>query len=377
MNLFGEFPIQPLSAWEEQAKKELKGADPAEKLLWHTPDGFAIEPFFTDLPAPDWEEYLTESMAAAADAFGRHWRNRLSIEFADEKAANALALDMLNRNVNEIAFDAAGKAARLDLETLLQGIELPFCAVSWQLNHDEASEFLHRYFAYAESKGYARQSLSGRLDLNGKVADERYFTLADAVRGTAMHAVVISSEGTTVSERWASALAAAYRLLRKAPQPEALLRHMAVSHTLSDSYFTEIAGMRAFRLLLGEAAAEFMPDYNPALLHIAARTSFKINERNRQDPYWNMISNTTQAMSAVIGGCNTLEVTPHQKGIEPVDGFGQRIAVNISNILAEEAYFGKSIDPAAGAYYIEQFTEKMLAAIWEKFREKVQPDDER
>ncbi len=370
MNLFSEFPMQPLSAWEAQAKKELKGADLAEKLNWQTPDGFEIESFFTDLPAPAWETYLTDSMVAATDAFGRNWRNRLLIEVADEKAANALALDMLNRNVNEIAFDIAGKAAQVNLETLLAEIMLPFCAVSWRLNADEAADFLQRYIAYAESKGYARENLTGRLDIIG-ASDDLYLTLAAAARGTSLHIAVVATAGQTISARWATALAAAYRLLNHAPQPAAVLPHMAVSHTLTNSYFAEIAGMRAFRLLFAEMAAEFVPDYSPAALHIAACTGFEINERNQKDPYWNMISNTTQAMAAVIGGCNTLEVTPHQKGIEPVDSFGQRIAINVSNILAEEAYFGKNIDPAAGAYYIEQLTEKMLEAIWSGFRKMV------
>jgi methylmalonyl-CoA mutase len=55
-----------------------------------------------------------------------------------------------------------------------------------------------------------------------------------------------------------------------------------------------------------------------------------------------------------------------------VDSFGQRIAINVSNILAEEAYFGKNIDPAAGSYYIEQLTEKMLETIWRNFQKILQ-----
>jgi methylmalonyl-CoA mutase len=370
MNLFSEFPILPISAWEEQAKKELKGADLAEKLNWKTPDGFEIEAFFSNLPAPAWESYLTESLVAATDALGRNWRNRLLLEVADEKATNALALDMLNRNVNEIAFEVTGKAAHVNLDTLLQEIMLPFCAVSWRLNADEAPKFVQRYLAYTTAKGYARENLSGRLDINS-ASDDLYFTLADAVQGTSLHVVVLNTVGETISARWASALATAYRLLNHVPQANALLPHMAINHTLTNSYFAEMAGMRAFRLLFAEMAAEWVPDYSPAALHIAACTGFEVNERNQKDPYWNMISNTTQAMAAIIGGCNTLEVTPHQKGIEPVDSFGQRIAINVSNILAEEAYFGKNIDPAAGAYYIEQLTEKMLEAIWQRFREMV------
>lgn len=370
MSLFSEFPIQPVSAWEAQAQKELKGANLAEKLNWQSPDGFELESFFSNLPAPAWESHLSESLVAATDAFGRNWRNRLLIEVGDEKTANALALDMLNRNVNEIAFAVAGKAAHVNLETLLQEVMLPFCAVSWQLNADEAADFIQRYFAYAADKGYARENLSGRLDING-ASDDLYFALADAVQGTSLHVVIVATAGETISARWAEALAIAYRMLNHAPQAAALLPHLAVSHTLTNSYFAEIAGMRAFRLLFAEMVVEFVPDYSPAALHIAACTGFDISERNQKDPYWNMISNTTQAMAAIVGGCNTLEVTPHQKGIEPVDSFGQRIAINVSNILAEEAYFGKNIDPAAGAYYIEQLTEKMLEAIWLGFQKKV------
>ncbi|MCS7019215.1 MAG: methylmalonyl-CoA mutase family protein [Cytophagales bacterium] len=368
MNLFSEFPVLPFSAWEAQAQKELKGADLVSKLHWQTPDGFEIGAFFADLPAPAWEQYLTNSIIAATEALGRSWRNRLLIEWQEERAANAQALDMLNRNVNEIAFDVTGKAKKVQLEVLLQEIMLPFCAVSWQLNANEATDFVQRYLAYASDKGYALGSLSGRIDLHDASGDVR-LALSEMVQGTSLHTIVINTAGETISKRWAKALVEAYRLLQIAPQAGLLLPHVAVCHTLGNSYFAEIAGMRAFRLLFAEMATEFVSTYSPANLHIAACTGF---EGNPQDPYWNMISNTTQAMAAIVGGCNTLEVTPHQKGFEPVDSFGQRIAINVSNILAEEAYFGKQIDPAAGSYYIEQLTEKMLEAIWNNFQQYMQ-----
>jgi methylmalonyl-CoA mutase len=75
-----------------------------------------------------------------------------------------------------------------------------------------------------------------------------------------------------------------------------------------------------------------------------------------------LLSNTTQAMSAILGGCNTLITNVHEE-----NSLGTRIARNVSNILKEESHFDKVADVSAGSYYIETLTDKIAEAIWTKF----------
>src|SRR5690606_17542318 len=86
------------------------------------------------------------------------------------------------------------------------------------------------------------------------------------------------------------------------------------------------------------------------------------------DPHVNLLRATTQAMSAVSGGCDSLCVAPFDQLYKTPDDFSERIARNIPVILKEEAYLDKAIDPAAGSYYVENLTREMAEKAWEFFQ---------
>ena len=73
-------------------------------------------------------------------------------------------------------------------------------------------------------------------------------------------------------------------------------------------------------------------------------------------------------MSAIIGGCNSLSVNPHNTEENNID-FANRIARNIQHLLKEEAFFDKVKNPADGAYYIEQLTEEIASKAWGMFQQ--------
>ena len=75
-----------------------------------------------------------------------------------------------------------------------------------------------------------------------------------------------------------------------------------------------------------------------------------------EDPYMNILRTQTEAMSAILGGTDSLTVEPFDIVFRTTDEFSERIASNQQLILKEEAYFDKVADPAAGSYYIENLT---------------------
>ena len=81
-----------------------------------------------------------------------------------------------------------------------------------------------------------------------------------------------------------------------------------------------------------------------------------------------MLRATTQAMSAVLGGCDILRVLPYNTAWKNGDDFSKRIARNVQLLLKEETYFDEVIDPAGGSYYIENLTDKLAQKAWKKFR---------
>lgn len=87
------------------------------------------------------------------------------------------------------------------------------------------------------------------------------------------------------------------------------------------------------------------------------------------DPYVNMLRATTEAMSAALGGAESINVLPSNIAYEDPTKFSERMARNIQLILKEESHFDKVQDPAAGSYYIETLTEKIAEKAWKIFLE--------
>jgi methylmalonyl-CoA mutase len=87
------------------------------------------------------------------------------------------------------------------------------------------------------------------------------------------------------------------------------------------------------------------------------------------DAYTNMLRTTTEGMSALIGGCDSLTLEAYNKTFERTSDFSERIARNQQLILREESYLDKVADAAAGSYYVESLTDALAAQAWEAFRE--------
>lgn len=133
-------------------------------------------------------------------------------------------------------------------------------------------------------------------------------------------------------------------------------------------FFSEIAKLRTFRVLWNAIASKYIPSNDePPPAHINVRTAFW--NMTEFDPHVNMLRATTESMSAIIGGVDSLSV----KGFDEVYGnassFARRIALNTQLILRYEAYFDKVADPAAGSYYVEHLSEELGRKAWNLFLE--------
>src|SRR5574344_400266 len=85
------------------------------------------------------------------------------------------------------------------------------------------------------------------------------------------------------------------------------------------------------------------------------------------DPCVNMLRTQTEAMSAVLGGTNSLTVLPFNAIYESATDFSVRIARNQQILLKEESHLDKIADPAAGSYYIETLTNSIAQYAWDEF----------
>jgi len=128
---------------------------------------------------------------------------------------------------------------------------------------------------------------------------------------------------------------------------------------IGSSYFLEIAKLRAARMLWAHAVDQFQPaEPSACRMNLHARTA-RIN-KSLSNPHTNLLRATTEAMSAIIGGCDSLTVEPF--------GFPEHLAVNIQRILAEEVHLGAVADPGGGSYYLEALTASLGRAAWALFQ---------
>jgi methylmalonyl-CoA mutase len=128
----------------------------------------------------------------------------------------------------------------------------------------------------------------------------------------------------------------------------------------------EIAKLRAARILWSVISDAYKArDKNSFRMEIHSVT--KVWNDTVPDPYTNLLRTQTEAMSAVLGGTDSLTVNPFDTAYTVPDEFSERIARNQQLILKEEAWFDKVADASAGSYYIENLTALVAENAWKLF----------
>lgn len=142
----------------------------------------------------------------------------------------------------------------------------------------------------------------------------------------------------------------------KSDSGDMLAKTIAFQLHISTNYLTEIAGLRALRILWANILKAYQVD--PAI-HPPVAVQFHPATQD-DDPNQNLISATTMAMSAIIGGANRLAVLPGKTD----DALYRRMARNLQHILKMESFLDRVADPAAGSYYIEKLTTEICRQVW-------------
>jgi methylmalonyl-CoA mutase len=148
---------------------------------------------------------------------------------------------------------------------------------------------------------------------------------------------------------------------------ETAAHHFRFQFAIGSQFFTEIAKVRAARLLWSQIVAAFGGDNEAQQIRIDGRTA----QRNKasSDPYINILRGTSEALAAALGGVDTLHIAPFDEPIRQPDDFSRRLARNTQIILQEESHLTRLIDPAGGAYAVEYLTDQLARRAWALFQE--------
>lgn len=187
----------------------------------------------------------------------------------------------------------------------------------------------------------------------------------------AVNTRIYNSAGGNAVQELAFALATGVEYFRQAEKRGAKLDAVAPKMTfgfaMGSDFFIGIAKLRAARLLWSRIVAACGGNAESQKMHIHASTS--LWSKSKLDPYVNMLRATTEAFSAVAGGCDSLVVSPFDDVVRTPDDFSKRIARNTQYILAEECHFDHVVDPAGGSYYVETLTAQLANAAWAIFQQ--------
>ncbi|MEE4197845.1 MAG: methylmalonyl-CoA mutase family protein [Bacteroidales bacterium] len=395
--LFEDFPPVSTQAWEDKINADLKGADYAKKLVWRTLEGFSVQPYYR---AEHLENLKHLKYVPGEFPFVRgnkvksnEWYIRQNIDAADPVQANQKALNILMRGVDSLGFDLSAKEdfSIPDFESLLKDI----CIDSIELNimgAPAAHPFVDFLIKKIQEENIDSSKVSGsvcfdplaHLSLHGnfcKAREEVFETAKELIekaknlpefRTLGVDGEMFNNSGASIVQELGFALSMGNQYLdlltEKGLDIDTVAQNLKFNFGVSTNYFMEIAKFRAARMLWAKIVEAWEPkNKKAARMNIHAVTS-RWNQ-TIYDPYVNMLRGTTESMSAVLAGIDSLTVTPYDVPFEKPTEFAERIARNTQIILKEESYFDKVADPAGGSYYIENLTASIAEHAWSLFKE--------
>lgn len=128
---------------------------------------------------------------------------------------------------------------------------------------------------------------------------------------------------------------------------------------LSGDYFWDIAKIRAIKILLTNRC--LLDGETPHFIFIGEPT---VKNKSTEQIENNLLKQTTEAMSGIIGGCEGIWIRSFDGRAD--NPFSQRISKNIAHLMQEEAYLHLVEDASEGSYFVENYTEQIAKAIYNK-----------
>ena len=410
-----------LDDWKALAAKELKGRDP-EELIWQTPEGIPVKPLYTeqDLDGiehlgsiPGVDPYVRGPRATMYA--GRPWTIRQYAGFSTAEESNAFyrkGLEGGQRGLS-VAFDLAthrgydsdhprvigdvGKAGVAidsveDMKILFDGIPLDQMSVSMTMN-GAVIPVLASFIVAGEEQGVDRAQLSGTIQndiLKEFMVRNTYIyppepsmrIVADIIEYTAdempkFNSISISGyhmqeAGSNLVQELAYTLADGREYVRaaisKGMDVDRFAGRLSFFFCIGMNFFMEAAKLRAARLLWSRIMAEFKPK-NPQSLMLRTHCQTSGVSLQEQDPYNNVVRTAFEAMSAALGGTQSLHTNSFDEAIALPTVASARIARNTQLILQHETGITNVVDPLAGSYYVESLTDQLAKEAWKLIEE--------
>lgn len=359
---FTSFLNTDRKAWAEAAKNELNGKDPFETLSF-VRGGITIRPYYD---VSDINKINESTLLPSSDPYlgPRGWYNTPKIDVIESSVANVKALEHLNNGADGVLFNVQ---STLNIEKLLANIQLPYCATFFQFENGQ-SNFLNDFEQYVDSKNFDKTQIVGGLFSNAHQTDFN-ISLNKFEKWNKFHAmgICIPTTSDPIAEITNALLIGVNTIDKQAEHAvniKTILSQMAFSFNIGTDFFMEIAKLKAFRKLWRQVVGAYQVVPNNELFIHGCSPAW--NDENYQ-PNANMLKSTTAAMSAILGGCDSITIENENDEA----AFKSRIARNVPTLLREESHLNQTADATAGSYYLESIIDEMAKEAWNNFQKEV------
>ena len=407
--------------WQKLAEKELRGKS-VKELNWLTLEGIEVKPVYSEEDIkglehlgnlPGFEPYVRGVKATMYS--GRPWTIRQYAGYSTAEESNAFYKRGLSAGQQgvSVAFDLAthrgydsdhervigdvGKAGVAidsveDMKILFDGIPLDKISVSMTMN-GAVIPVLANFIVAGEEQGHKKSDLSGTIQndiLKEFMVRNTYIyppepsmrIVADIIEYTSnempkFNSISISGyhmqeAGASLVQELAYTLADGKEYAKKAIEKgldiDAFAGRLSFFFAIGMNFFMEAAKLRAARLLWHRIMTD-LGAKNPRSKMLRTHCQTSGVSLQEQDPYNNVIRTAYEAMSAVLGGTQSLHTNALDEAMALPTDFSARIARNTQLILQEETGLSNVVDPLAGSYYVEKLTADLADAAWRLIEE--------
>ncbi|PRY87529.1 methylmalonyl-CoA mutase family protein [Mongoliibacter ruber] len=382
-NLFTDFQKVTKEEWINQATKDIKGKDFQKTLVTNGFDGIDLFPFYTeeDLKETQWLQQYHNRLNKPSDIPGmspRYWSNIFAININQEATDNKRILQALMTGADALLLSVK---EGVNFDVLLENVDLEYIELYLKIEKAQVS-VLGSFLNWYHTLGKSHESLRGGLlwdPITSCLAEKNSLgSIVESVskalsisedypffKTLCIDSAYYHNSGASLVQQLFLPLGGYIELIdgltEKGIEPEQMLSNTLLHAASGSDYFLEISKLRAFKILFHQLADLYQVEVKTEDVKLVVSTSFWT--KSKSDVHTNMLRNTTEAMSAVLGSCDALWVRVHDEVKGEINTFSERMARNISSILKEESYLDKIMDPVAGSYFIECVTAQVIAKV--------------
>ncbi len=355
--LFNEFEAtSSASLWKQKIQVDLNGLDYNDTLLWKTEEDITVKPYYTSTDRKNLKIISPNESFSICQ----------SIFIDDVNIANSLALDALKKGADSIQFTANKK---FNTKLLLENINLGSTKLFFKLNFLDENFIKNISKIINKKKTFFQIDIIGNLAENGNWFDnlKSDFKRLDSIAKITLNTICVDvslyeNAGAGIVQQLAYALAHTNEYIYKLNKN--ILTNIHFIFSVRGNYFFEIAKLRAFKILI----KALFKEYNIENSNIEIFVQPSLRNKSIYDYNVNMLRTTSECMSAILGGANTISNISYDQVYHKSNEFGERVSRNQLLILKEEANFKDGRLFAEGSYYIESISNQLAEKGLELFK---------